>query len=107
MTIPQASRLENLNARVRQDLEYLNYPPANWSKPIAGETGETVSDVVIIGGGMCGLVAWLSLTRAGIRNLRIVDRSPKGLEGPRSPMPAWKRSARRRTCSVRRWAWRR
>ena len=82
ITMPQASRLEQLNARVRQDLEYLNYPPTNWSKPVTGETGGTVSDVVIIGGGMCGLVAWLSLTRAGIRNLRIVDRSPKGLEGP-------------------------
>ncbi|MGF6254480.1 NAD(P)-binding domain-containing protein [Ensifer sp. ZNC0028] len=75
-------RLAALNARVRQDLSYLNYPPANWSKPVTTAAGEDVSDVVVIGGGMCGLVAWHALTRAGIANLRIVDRAPKGFEGP-------------------------
>lgn len=75
-------RLATLNARVRQDLSYLNYPPANWSKPVTTADGEPVSDVVVIGGGMCGLVAWHALTRGGIANLRIVDRAPKGQEGP-------------------------
>ncbi|WVT75873.1 NAD(P)/FAD-dependent oxidoreductase (plasmid) [Sinorhizobium chiapasense] len=75
-------RLAELNARVRQDLSYLNYPPANWSKPVTTAAGDAVSDVVVIGGGMCGLVAWHALTRAGIANLRIVDRAPKGFEGP-------------------------
>lgn len=75
-------RLAALNARVRQDLSYLNYPPANWSKPVTTAAGDDVSDVVVIGGGMCGLVAWHALTRAGIANLRIVDRAPKGFEGP-------------------------
>ncbi|CAK7260198.1 MULTISPECIES: NAD(P)/FAD-dependent oxidoreductase [unclassified Shinella] len=78
----QQSRLSSLNARVKQDLGYLNYPPANWSKPVTTADGGPVSDVVVIGGGMCGLVAWHALTRAGIVNLRIVDRAPKGLEGP-------------------------
>lgn len=82
MTSAQDPRLAELNARVKQDLEYLNFPPANWSKPVGTEVGQDVSDAVIIGGGMCGLVAWLALTRAGIRNLRIVDRAPKGAEGP-------------------------
>lgn len=82
MTSEQKARLEELNARVRQDLAYLNYPAANWSRPVKTEDGAAVSDVVIIGGGMCGLVAWLSLTRGGIANLRIVDRAPKGTEGP-------------------------
>ncbi|MDF8358889.1 NAD(P)-binding domain-containing protein [Ensifer adhaerens] len=75
-------RLAALNARVRQDLSYLNYPPANWSKPVTTAAGDDVSDVVVIGGGMCGLVAWHALARAGIANLRIVDRAPKGFEGP-------------------------
>ncbi len=75
-------RLAALNARLRQDLSYLNYPPANWSKPVTTAAGDAVSDVVVIGGGMCGLVAWHALTRAGIANLRIVDRAPKGFEGP-------------------------
>lgn len=82
MTSAQDPRLAELNARVKQDLEYLNFPPANWSKPVGTEAGQDVSDAVIIGGGMCGLVAWLALTRAGIRNLRIVDRASKGAEGP-------------------------
>lgn len=80
--LQQQQRLAELNARVRQDLSYLNYPPANWSKPVTTSAGEPVSDVVVIGGGMCGLVAWHALTRAGIANLRVVDRAPKGYEGP-------------------------
>ena len=82
MTDEQHGRLAELNARVKQDLDYLNYPPANWSKPVTTADGQPVSDVVIIGGGMCGMVAWLALTRAGIANLRILDRAPKGQEGP-------------------------
>lgn len=82
MTIERQTALAALDARVKQDLAYLNYPAANWSKPVTAADGKPVSDVVIIGGGMCGLVAWLSLTRAGIANLRIVDRAPEGAEGP-------------------------
>lgn len=82
MTSERQEKLAVLNARVRQDLEYLNYPAANWSKPLTTPEGQTVSDVVIIGAGMCGLVAWHSLTRAGIANIRIVDRAKQGKEGP-------------------------
>ena len=82
MTTQQQESLAALNARVKQDLAFLNYPAANWSKPMTTLEGSQVSDAVIIGGGMCGLVAWLALTRAGIANLRIVDRAPKGSEGP-------------------------
>ncbi len=41
-----------------------------------------VVDVVIVGGGMCGMLLWFALQSAGIRNVRIVDRKPKGTEGP-------------------------
>lgn len=82
MTNQQQGSLAALNARVKQDLAFLNYPAANWSKPVASVGGHPVSDAVIIGGGMCGLVAWLALTRAGIANLRIVDQAPQGSEGP-------------------------
>ena len=78
----KAEALAALGARVRQDLAFLNYPPANWSVPAPSPDGRPVSDVVIIGGGMCGLAAWLALTRGGVRNLRIVDRAANGKEGP-------------------------
>jgi cation diffusion facilitator CzcD-associated flavoprotein CzcO len=77
-----SSGLQELGARVEQDLAYLNYPPPNWLPVTTHASGRPVSDVVVIGGGMCGLVAAFALTRAGIRNLRIVDRSPEGFEGP-------------------------
>ncbi|WNL41401.1 NAD(P)/FAD-dependent oxidoreductase [Halomonas sp. PAMB 3264] len=74
--------LEALNERVRFDLACLNLPPANWVPARTGEQGEHVHDVVIIGGGQCGLVAAFALMSGGIRNLRIFDRNPQGLEGP-------------------------
>ncbi len=92
-------RLAELNARVQQDLDYLNYPPANWSSRSTTADGQPVSDVVIIGGGMCGMVAWLALTRAGIANLRIPDRAPRG------PGGSWVTFARMETCARRRTCW--
>lgn len=74
--------LDALDRRVRYDLECLNFPPPNWSKPIPSPDGRPVSDVVVIGGGMCGMVAWFALMRGGLRNMRIIDRAPRGEEGP-------------------------
>lgn len=62
---------DDLDARVRQDLSFLNYPPANWVPPHAPVGGVEVADVTIIGGGMCGLVAWFALRRAGVANIQI------------------------------------
>lgn len=76
-----AERLAALEARVRQDQDYLCRPAPNWVLP-RHQGEEAVRDVVIIGGGMCGLLAWFALNSAGIRNLCILDRSRQGLEGP-------------------------
>lgn len=73
--------LHALEARLRREFEDLNYPPANWV-PEATAGQEPVWDAVIVGGGMCGLVAWFALNRAGIRRIRILDRNPEGREGP-------------------------
>jgi len=73
--------LDALEARLKQDLEYLCLPAANWV-PEHHHEGEKVHDVVVVGGGMCGLVAWFALWSGGIRNLRILDKNPAGLEGP-------------------------
>lgn len=76
-----ASGLSALERRVRQDLRNLCHPPTNWV-PETRHPAAPVSDVVVLGGGMCGLVAAFAVERAGIRNYRILDRSPEGLEGP-------------------------
>lgn len=41
-----------------------------------------MADVVVVGGGMCGLAAAFNLVRLGVRNLRVLDRSEPGREGP-------------------------
>lgn len=77
-TLPgDGAGLPALEAQLHADLAYLCYPPANWVP-----SRDDVTDVLIVGGGMCGLLAWFALVRSGIRNVRIVDRNPEGLEGP-------------------------
>jgi cation diffusion facilitator CzcD-associated flavoprotein CzcO len=79
---PIASDLAALEARLAYDLSCLNIPPQNWVPPTAAPDGSTASDVVVIGAGMSGLAAALALIRCGVRNIRILDRSPAGREGP-------------------------
>ena len=74
--------LDQLQARLRFDLACLNLPAPNWVPRTVGPSGEAVADVVVVGGGMCGLVASFALISGGIRNTRIFDRSSRGLEGP-------------------------
>lgn len=69
--------LPSLARRVQDDLDLLCYPGKEWV-PRQGD----VADVVIIGGGMCGMVAWLALRTAGIRHIRVFDRAAEGQEGP-------------------------
>jgi cation diffusion facilitator CzcD-associated flavoprotein CzcO len=69
--------LSFLEAQLHQGLEFLLYPGKEWVPQQEG-----VSDVVIIGGGMCGMVAWLGLVTGGVRNIRVLDRSRAGMEGP-------------------------
>jgi len=77
----QGAGLAALEARVRQDLAYLNRPPPNWVPPRRLDE-ERVHDVVVIGGGMCGLVAWHALQSGGVRDVRVLDRADPGREGP-------------------------
>ena len=77
MTADASAGLAALEARLTEDLSRLNYPPANWVPDQPG-----CADVVVIGGGMCGLTAAFSLLRRGVGNLRILDRAQAGVEGP-------------------------
>jgi cation diffusion facilitator CzcD-associated flavoprotein CzcO len=78
-----------LSERVRRDLAYLTYPSREWT--VAHDRdGAPVLDVLIVGGGQAGLATAFGLKLEHVDNIRIVDRNPRGLEGP------WRRFARMR-----------
>lgn len=83
--------LADLERRLGYDLACLNEPPARWSRSVTGPDGHPMLDALVVGGGMCGLVAAAALRRRGLTGLRIVDRSDEGREGP------WVTYARMRT----------
>jgi OHCU decarboxylase len=68
-------------ARVRHDLDCLAFP-GPWLAPETGPDGEAIYDVIIVGGGQCGLAAAFGLRREGVTNLLVLDENPAGLEGP-------------------------
>lgn len=74
--------LAALRDRARHDLAMLNYPPADWVPRVDGADGRPMLDVLVVGGGMCGQTAAFGLQREGVRNIRIIDRNPRGDEGP-------------------------
>jgi cation diffusion facilitator CzcD-associated flavoprotein CzcO len=74
--------LAALAERARHDLEMLNFPAANWVPASTGPDGTPMLDVLIVGGGMCGQTVAYGLMREGIRNIRTIDRNPRGEEGP-------------------------
>ncbi|MEM8974199.1 MAG: NAD(P)/FAD-dependent oxidoreductase, partial [Pseudomonadota bacterium] len=74
--------LSNLEAAIARDFDYLNFPPASWVKQRLNQDDNPMLDVLIVGGGMCGMAANLALRRFGITNLRTIDASARGQEGP-------------------------
>jgi cation diffusion facilitator CzcD-associated flavoprotein CzcO len=82
-------RVTQLSDRVRRELTYLGYPPREWTLP-RSQDGVRVLDVLIVGGGQSGLGTAFGLKLERITNVRVIDRSARGLEGP------WRRFARMR-----------
>ncbi len=74
--------LAALEARLAEDLAYLNHPPAIWTPERKGPQDLPIVDVLIAGGGMNGLGAALALRRLGISRIRHVDAQDAGREGP-------------------------
>lgn len=82
--------LAALEQRIAKDLTLLELPAKSWV-PVRKFGTQTVSDVIFIGAGMCGLAGAASLKLAGVDNIALYDASPEGLEGP------WETFARMQT----------
>ena len=86
--------LDRHAARVRQELELLDYPRRPWM-PTRGEAGRNgvfdVLDVLIVGAGQGGLAAAFGLARERVSNVLVVDDNPLDRAGP------WLNFARMRT----------
>lgn len=76
------ARLERLTDRVHHDLNTLLYPKDPWVLPRPSPTGEHLYDVVVVGAGQCGLSIGHGLLQEKVDNFLILDRAPKGREGP-------------------------
>jgi len=87
MTAPPPAGLPALEARLRQDLQWLGLPARRW---VPASAHGDVLDTAIIGGGMAGLALAASLGHLGVQ-ARIFDRAPAGFEGP------WATTARMET----------
>jgi FAD-dependent urate hydroxylase len=79
--LPPPIGLPALEQRLRQDLEWLEWPAKDWV-PAREYEGRRVHDVVVIGAGMCGLAAAGALKGLGLSNSLVLDRAPAGREGP-------------------------
>lgn len=77
-----ANNLTELEADFARQRTLLNLPPKPWMPVTKDPSGDPVLDVVIIGAGLCGLVANAALEMDGISNVRLLDRAPAGQEGP-------------------------
>ncbi len=87
----EATGLARLGQNIVRDLNFLNQPAANWVPEHTGPDGKPVLDVLVVGAGMCGLVAAFQLRRIGITRTHVIDAAPAGLEGP------WRTFARMET----------
>ncbi|MCL5500885.1 NAD(P)/FAD-dependent oxidoreductase [Escherichia coli] len=79
--------LAALEARVKQDLEWLALPAKRW---LPQQSDAQAQDVAIIGAGMAGLAAAFALRLQGIDAV-LYDKAPKDYEGP------WATTARMET----------
>jgi len=71
-----------LTERVRHDLDCINYPHRDWVAPRRHSDADHIHDVLIVGGGQCGLTIASGLLREKVTNILVIDENPEGTEGP-------------------------
>ena len=81
--------LPALEARLGEDLQWLDLPAQPWVKPRHQE-GQLLLEVAVIGGGMAGLALATELRHLGVKAV-VFDQSEEGFEGP------WATTARMQT----------
>ncbi len=79
---PIVAGLEALSRRVHDELALFEYPTKDWVTSLRGPHGETVHNVVVIGGGQTGLGIAFGLQRERIGSVVVLDENPEGQEGP-------------------------
>jgi cation diffusion facilitator CzcD-associated flavoprotein CzcO len=79
--LPSPRTLTELEEDVARDLALIAHPRLDWLEPKTSE-GRPVLDVLIVGGGQCGVVTGFALLREKVRNILVIDRAPEGKEGP-------------------------
>jgi cation diffusion facilitator CzcD-associated flavoprotein CzcO len=79
--LPAPRTLAALEADVSRDLALIAHPRMDWLHPKTSG-GRPVLDVLVIGGGQCGVVTGFALLREKVRNILVIDRAPEGREGP-------------------------
>ncbi|HEX3993484.1 MAG TPA: NAD(P)/FAD-dependent oxidoreductase, partial [Acetobacteraceae bacterium] len=80
--MPTESPLAALTRRARDDLARIAHPRAQWLEPWIAPDGQPALDVLIVGGGQSGVAIASCLLRAMVTNILVVDRAPRGQEGP-------------------------
>ena len=98
--------LSALKIQVSRDLEKIAHPRAAWLEPQTGPDGQPAYDVIIVGAGQSGLATAFGLLRSRVTNILVLDKAPKGQEGPWRATPACRRCAARKTSLGLTWMYR-
>ncbi len=85
-----------LATRIRDDLDRIAHPRASWLTPRRAPDGTEALDVLVVGAGQSGVVTAFGLKRAKVDNVLVIDKAPRGEEGP------WVTYARMKTLRSRR-----
>ena len=79
--MPAPRSLIELEADVARDLDMTAHPRAPWLEAKTAN-GAPVLDVLVIGGGQCGIAVAHALKRDKVDNILVIDRADFGREGP-------------------------